>query len=302
VCHDLEANLRVQGESIRRITNKNGQRFNEDMITTTANAAMAVAYRNSIFKVVPGAVFKAVFDKVRSAARGDEKTMGVRLVQLYAYFEGIGVDKKRVLAAVDAQGDEDITLDSLELLRGLATAIKEGTSSVEDAFPGTAPDKPKAEPKKGRKTYKKAAPKAKPEPTSDPKVDPPPPVEPRPKRTPPMPPVSHRAVPMPPSPDEIFDPKPPVEESVEPEVELDTSPDYPPEDPILDPTEDALAARKKATREIEDFIEEESNADVASFWAFALGFGVDPSTGWPSVDDETVKTLLDWVRSRRQPL
>ena len=55
VFHDLQKNVAITYEVQRRITNKSGVRFNDDMITTTANAACSIALRNAVFKGVPKA-------------------------------------------------------------------------------------------------------------------------------------------------------------------------------------------------------------------------------------------------------
>ena len=63
VCHDLESNYAVSAEVKRRITDKNGHTFSEDMQVVTGNAACAIAMRNALFKVVPAALVKKVIDK-----------------------------------------------------------------------------------------------------------------------------------------------------------------------------------------------------------------------------------------------
>ena len=53
ICHDLESNYATSTEVKRRITDKNGKTFSEDMQVVTGNAACAIAMRNALFKVVP---------------------------------------------------------------------------------------------------------------------------------------------------------------------------------------------------------------------------------------------------------
>ncbi len=55
-CHDLENNVMVAMESRRRITKRNGEKYGDDMIGTTANAAAAIGFRNAVLKVVPKVV------------------------------------------------------------------------------------------------------------------------------------------------------------------------------------------------------------------------------------------------------
>ena len=64
-CWDLENNVATAFEVRRSIVGKGGQRYSDDMITVTGNAANAIAYRNAVFSVIP----KAVTDKVYQAAQ-----------------------------------------------------------------------------------------------------------------------------------------------------------------------------------------------------------------------------------------
>ena len=65
-CWDLENNVASAFEVRRSIVGKGGQRFSDDMITLTGNAANSIAYRNAVFAVIP----KAITDKVYKAAQG----------------------------------------------------------------------------------------------------------------------------------------------------------------------------------------------------------------------------------------
>ena len=71
VCHDLETNVAVCTEVKRRITNKQGQTFSEDMQVVTGNAASAIAFRNAIFKVIPKAYTKKVIEEIKQVALGE---------------------------------------------------------------------------------------------------------------------------------------------------------------------------------------------------------------------------------------
>ncbi len=133
-CHDLESNNASSVEIKRRITNKHGKRYSQDMIVTTSNAANSIAFRNAIFKVVPKALFQVEFDKIRGVGMGTERTLNARRTALFEYFKGQGVAADQVLAVVEKRAPEDITLEDLSVLRGLANAIKEGTTTVEESF------------------------------------------------------------------------------------------------------------------------------------------------------------------------
>lgn len=143
-CHDLENNIAASVEVKRRITKKpragqkTGDRFDEDMIMITSNATGAIAFRNAIFKVVPAAILKATFAEIKKVAMGDERTLGERRKAVFVYFKNKGVSEDRVLAVVEKRGAEDLTLEDVATLRGLATALGEGATTVEEAFPSAS--------------------------------------------------------------------------------------------------------------------------------------------------------------------
>lgn len=134
-CWDLENNTAVSVEVQRRITDKSGRRYNDDMIGVTANAACAIALRNAIFKVVPMAMVKPIYDKAREVAIGNAETLVARRAKMVAHFGKMHVQPAQIFAKVDKASVEDITLDDLAILIGLATAIKDGDTTVDDAFP-----------------------------------------------------------------------------------------------------------------------------------------------------------------------
>jgi hypothetical protein len=139
VAWDLEKNLRVTVENRRRITSKSGRRYNDDMITTTGNAAASIALRNAIFRVVPRTYVNAIYAKVREVAVGDAKTLDARRTEVLVRLEKIGVPRDRVFAKLDKRAVDDIGLEDLEVLIGLGTAIKNGEAQIDDLFPAVRP-------------------------------------------------------------------------------------------------------------------------------------------------------------------
>jgi hypothetical protein len=135
MCWDLERNIAIRKQVTRRITDKNNRRYSEDMIVVTGNAACSIAFRNAVFAVVPGAFVKSIYDAARSVAIGDAKTLANKRADMVAYFAKMGVQPDRLLAAINKAGVEDIGLDELGLLKGMATAIKDGDTTVDQAFP-----------------------------------------------------------------------------------------------------------------------------------------------------------------------
>jgi len=140
---DLESNVAIAYEVDRRITDKVGRTFNDDMIGMTTNAATSIALRNAVLKVIPSSYWRPIYDACKKVAIGSAQTLADRRAKMLAYFQKMGVPEPRVLAQLGVSGVEDITLDHLLTLKGLATAIKEGDTSVDDAFSSSEPIAPR---------------------------------------------------------------------------------------------------------------------------------------------------------------
>jgi len=58
------------------------------------------------------------------------------------YFTRFGITQERVLYTLGKERVEDIDLDDLATLKGVATAIKDGETQIDDAFPEIGSEKP----------------------------------------------------------------------------------------------------------------------------------------------------------------
>lgn len=138
---DLERNVAIRKKVERRITDSKGRRYKDDMITVTGNAANSIALRNVVFAGVPKALWKALYLKARKVAIGDAGTMIQTRQKLVEHFGKMGVEPADVFAYLDVAGIEDIGEDEIILMRGLSNAIRDGETTVEEAF---APDRKEA--------------------------------------------------------------------------------------------------------------------------------------------------------------
>ena len=132
--HDLERNVAITYEVKRRITNKYGKRYGADMIGVTANAACSIALRNAVLKGVPKAFWKDLYDAARKTIMGDSKTLATRRADAVGFLGKFGVTEEMILKRLGVAGIEDVGLEELVTLRGLATAIKDGDTTMEQAF------------------------------------------------------------------------------------------------------------------------------------------------------------------------
>lgn len=132
---DMEKNVGYSVDVRRKITGKNGQRFNEDMINVTAAAATSIAIRNVIFRAIPRAYVDRLFENCKRVAVGDVSTLVDRRAKVLDRLALLGVDQARVLARLEKTGVDDIGLSELEFLIAEGTAIKQGERSIDEAFP-----------------------------------------------------------------------------------------------------------------------------------------------------------------------
>ena len=151
ICHDLESNYAASTEVKRRITDKYGNTFSEDMQVVTGNAACAIALRNAIFKVVPTALVKKVIEKAKQVSIGQSMALETTRQAMLEYFAKIGVTEKQILDYLSVSKVDEIDIDMVVELRGLANAIAEGTTTKEEAFA------PKVDEEKAKKVAEKFA-------------------------------------------------------------------------------------------------------------------------------------------------
>lgn len=149
VFHDLERNVSITVEVRRRITDKDGRRYNDDMISTTANAACSIALRNAVFRGVPKAFWEDAYMAARKVAVGDAKSIVAKRAEALKACQQIGASEAMVLAALDVPGVQDIGQDELVVLLGLYNSVKSGEIELEDAF---APKNPPAEEPKPKRS------------------------------------------------------------------------------------------------------------------------------------------------------
>jgi hypothetical protein len=139
VAWDIEKNVRITVEVKRSILDKNGRRFNADMITVTGAAACSIALRNAVFRVIPKSYVDDVYNEARRTAVGDAKTLATRREEVVVRLGKLGVPQDRIFPALGVRGIEDIGLEQLETLIGFGTAIKAGDKSIDELFPPIAP-------------------------------------------------------------------------------------------------------------------------------------------------------------------
>jgi hypothetical protein len=144
VAFDIENNTCISIEKRGRIFRKKGKMpgqfrdVDEDDINLAVNRCSAIALRDAIFKIVPLALVKPVMDEAKRVAIGDVKSLSAKREKVVERLKAMGAPLPNILAKVGATKIEDIDLEKLETLIGLGTALKDGETTLEDAFPAPA--------------------------------------------------------------------------------------------------------------------------------------------------------------------
>lgn len=133
ICHDLETNFAVSKEVKRRITDKYGRTYSEDMQVVTGNAA-AIAFRNAVLSVIPKAVTKRVINEVRKVALGQSIDVETARQNCIANYAKRGVSEKMICDYLGIKSVAEIDKQKLFQLRATLTAINEGTTTIEETF------------------------------------------------------------------------------------------------------------------------------------------------------------------------
>ena len=135
-CWDLETNVASAFEVRRSIIGKNGQRFSDDMITVTGNAANSIAYRNAVFAVIPKAITDRIYYAAQKFITGDlsdsDKLLKVRTGILNNFKNNYGITEEEVVKMCGKQTVNQIGADEISMLMGTIQALKDRDTTVDE--------------------------------------------------------------------------------------------------------------------------------------------------------------------------
>lgn len=139
--HDSERNTTVATEVQRRITHKDGTRYNEDMIIMTANAASSIAKRNAILAGIPKALWNSVYRKAEQTAIGKNLPLAQRRTNLLQAYGLMQVTPEQIFIYLGVKGIEDVGIEQLLELAAIRAQIKDGDLNIDDVFNGEVHDR-----------------------------------------------------------------------------------------------------------------------------------------------------------------
>jgi hypothetical protein len=132
---DYEQNIRNAKEIPRRITDKDGRKFNADMILTTSKAALSIAYRDAILKGgVPQALWTPAYEEAKMTAVGKAMSHAARIDAAMEYLTKLGVTEWQVMNAVGCRSPKEMEVEHLLTLKVMCEEIKRGEKTIEQVF------------------------------------------------------------------------------------------------------------------------------------------------------------------------
>lgn len=140
MCWDLETNVAYSVEVRRKITTKTGSTYTEDMQIVSANAACSIALRNAVFKIIPMALTRKIQERIKDVMLGDGQSFEDIKQKALKHFIDQGITKGQILKLLERERVEDIMRDDVFILRGIATAIEDGDTTLNLAFSGKNPN------------------------------------------------------------------------------------------------------------------------------------------------------------------
>ncbi len=139
-CFDLENNVASRIQITRRIVDRFGKRYRDDVVETTKLAACAIAKRQAIFNVIPMMFIQDILEKSKEVAVGKASSLSSRKQKAIEHFSKYGVTQERILAAIGKPSVDDVDLKDVETLLGLSNAIRDGEIDIDAAFPSLLKD------------------------------------------------------------------------------------------------------------------------------------------------------------------
>jgi hypothetical protein len=129
---DLQTNSTVKASVERRISDKHGRLYSDDMITVTGNAARSIARRNAILAGVPKAIWEQAYEAAEQCVAGDIATLAMTRDKAIKAFAVYGLKPEQVFKLIDVKGDQDIGISEVLALRAMFASIKNGEATVEE--------------------------------------------------------------------------------------------------------------------------------------------------------------------------
>jgi hypothetical protein len=129
--YDCQKNVGIALRKRRRIVAK---QINADSIQITGDAGSSIAFRDAILRGVPKAIWEPIWERAKSTAAGDAKSMAEIRGKLLQTFNALGITDVQIFNALGVPGPSDLGAEEILALQAWHKQLKEGDSTIEDIF------------------------------------------------------------------------------------------------------------------------------------------------------------------------
>jgi hypothetical protein len=130
IFNDVENNVIVAFETRRRITNRDGQRYNADMIQTAGSAACAIAARNATLSAIPKALWMPMWEAAKKLAANPKDLVERRAEALKFLQDNFKLSTAQVCKILGVDNEKRIGGQEFATLRAIITALRDEEITV----------------------------------------------------------------------------------------------------------------------------------------------------------------------------
>ena len=134
ITHDLQKNVCYSADARRSIVDGKGRKYSPSMIQTTTMACGSIAYRNSIFKVVPAALIECAVNAAHKFIMDNVGDYKDKLKELMNAMHEVKVKPQQLCRYFRIERIEELSAAQFVLCRGIYRAIKSGETVAGDYF------------------------------------------------------------------------------------------------------------------------------------------------------------------------
>lgn len=135
IVFDMEKNIAVAKEARRKIIDKKGVKYTEDMIMMISQAAVSIAIRNALFTVIPRIYIINALNYAKEIAtkHPNEKNKNIKDIfkEAVSNFEKLGLTKEKLLNHL-GKDEKNINEEDINYLRGLYNALRDNFITIEN--------------------------------------------------------------------------------------------------------------------------------------------------------------------------
>jgi len=132
---DMEGNFGASADVVEAADARAGTPWGEGMRSEIVRVATAKARREAIFLVAPKTVCQAIEAACVRVALGNPDAHARRLASIADWMGATGIREERVWRALGIVGERDLNIERAATLMGLRTAITDGDTTLDEAFP-----------------------------------------------------------------------------------------------------------------------------------------------------------------------